>query len=71
MANGKVTLDELRREARRVGLEYDPKESPAPICQGWGIGVGDYAAFARSRMGARRRMLKLLRALLDGALKEG
>ena len=68
----KVTLAELRREAERVGLVGESvSESPAPICQGWGIGFGDYAAFGKTRMGARRRMLNLLRALPDGALKEG
>jgi hypothetical protein len=35
MANGKVTLAELRKEATRVGLACESvAESPAPILQG-------------------------------------
>lgn len=66
----KITLAELRREAKRVlgdGCEpYDQHGS----CAIWD-GSRQLLTLHGARMKSRRRMLKLLRALPDGALKEG
>lgn len=79
MKNGKVTLAELRREAKRVGLVdgrarfYDGMTEimGRPFVDIGSTDSVDMRVFGDSRMNARRRMLKLLRALPDGALKEG
>jgi len=70
MANGKVTLAELRKEAERVGAGTNIHEHSVHGLQSW-FRVAYIEVTAGSRNGARRRMLKLLRALPDGALKEG
>jgi hypothetical protein len=71
MTNGRVTLAELRREAERVGAGevyecvYMAVERMGTVSAGW------LEMNGKSKMDARRRMLRLLRALPDGALKEG
>lgn len=74
----KVTLAELRREAKRVGCTEGPDGPVHEGCIDWidvpfclvQVGDGTIEATGGSRMGARRRMLRLLRALPDGAMKE-
>jgi hypothetical protein len=68
MTNGKVTLAELRKEAERVG---DDALDEYAFSGTHTFVAGYLKVTSNSRNKSRRRMLKLLRALPDGALKEG
>jgi len=66
----KVTLADLRREAKRVGLSAS--DTGEVKCEG-GVQMFVFAenieVRATGRQPARQRMLQLLRALPDGAMK--
>lgn len=76
----KITLAELRKEAKRVGCVETQWGFARDGMSDWSdvpfvcVYVGSTQSLevsGASRMDARRRMLRLLRALPDGALKEG
>jgi hypothetical protein len=60
MANGKVTLAELRREAERVGV-HDAWAFVSTIKRQFGVSTNE----------ATKRLMEHWRALPDGALEEG
>lgn len=73
MSNGKVTLAELRREAKRVGagelIVYEQKHDMPDLRWHACTGVVDVCGDSESYV--RRTLHMILRALPDGALKEG
>jgi hypothetical protein len=72
MANGKVTLAELRKEAKRVGagtvMVWHAKRE---FTLRWHAHAGVIAICGDTERDARRVLHKILRALPDGAMKEG
>jgi hypothetical protein len=69
MANGKVTLAELRKESERVHVDAELCEYRVNDVHCMRLSYVEVSSNSRNK--SRRRMLKLLRALPDGALKEG